>query len=171
MNNEKQTPDRSELLPCPFCGAMAEARTGFNGGLMARCFTPNCVPSMFFVEQKIWNTRAASTDAVTAERRRMAEKPFYLIEKGQPGGIYWFKGLRSYEGRLRSYGTDMHPFDSIDNWPDLFTENVHEAIQFSTEADAQAVWRILPDDWKKLCAVTEHGWIINELREDKSDGV
>lgn len=109
--------------------------------------------------------RSSASGGAAQDAKPDSSNVFWLIEKGQPGGIYWFKGLRAYRG----YGVTNHPFDSLNNWPDLFTESVHEAIQFRTREDAEAVWRLLPDNWKQTFSVVEHAWIPAVSTRDERD--
>lgn len=89
----------------------------------------------------------------------MSDTSFYLIEKqgedGQPP--LWFRGVRGIE-LFGDPGTGTHLFDAIEHHLYLCTSDVHEAIEFRTEEQAVAVWRLLPKDWQRMFIITEHLW-------------
>jgi hypothetical protein len=60
-----------------------------------------------------------------------AERPCYLIEKPQPGGVYWWSA---------GLGADVFALaDESRGWVRYFTDDPHKAIRFHSRAAAEAL--------------------------------
>ncbi len=81
-------------------------------------------------------------------------KSFWMIEKPEPGGVYWFSSI------------DHYP-DSDCCYAKWFTPNATKAMRFVCERDALHVMHYLfPSNWPRIFNVTEHLWMDGEITKE-----
>ena len=115
-------------------------------------------PGDYAVRDEAAGVVGAAIEEFAAALRAPApsEAVAWLIEKPQPGGVYWWHGKRH---ALAAINEDYNP----DHFPSAiayeFGPVAAEAVRFNSREDADVVIRRFPPQWRSVLIASEHMWV------------